>query len=142
MAEHTPNPATGKNAPESPAIPAGETRAEGIPLPAHGFEELDASVPELVSVPANEVISRAAVLLMNAAADKLGLVPGQEPDLDLDAARPLITALAALLAAVPDDLGPRRDALHAGLRTLQDAYRQAAVHPDPPGQGPGEQFLS
>jgi hypothetical protein len=115
---------------------------DGIPLPAHGFARLDATMRELATVPAVEVISRAAVALMSASAEKLGLVPGEEPDLDLDEARRLITALAGLLAASLDDLGAHRDPLRDGLKTLQDAFREASVHPDEPGAGPGETLLS
>jgi len=114
-----------------------------IPLPEHGFETLD-DVParELAAVPAVEVITRAAVLLMSASAEKLGLAPGGEPNLDLDEARRLITALAGLLAAAQADLGAHRQPLRDGLTSLQTAFREASRYPDEPGQGPGEQYLS
>ena len=114
-----------------------------IPLPEHGFETLD-DVParELSAVPAVEVITRAAVLLMSASAEKLGLAPGGEPNLDLDEARRLITALAGLLAAAQADLGAHRQPLRDGLASLQAAFREASRYPDEPGQGPGEQYLS
>jgi hypothetical protein len=116
---------------------------DGIPLPDHGFETLD-DVPtrELSSVPAAEVITRAAVLLMSASAEKLGLAPGGEPNLDLDEARRLITALAGLLAAAQADLGAHRQPLREGLTSLQSAFREASRYPDEPGQGPGEQYVS
>lgn len=145
MVERTPNSVTFSNAAGSAGIPGSTAPAhptDGIPLPAHGFDRLDEPVQPLVAVPATEVISRAALLLLDAAADKLGLAPGREPDLDMDEARRLITALAGLLAAAQDGLGDRREPLTAGLRTLQDAFREAAVQPDAPGAGPGEQFLS
>ena len=145
MAERTPNPAPVENAAGKPGIPgsgAPEHPTDGIPLPEHGFETLDLPVRELATVPAVEVISRAAVLLISAAAEKLGLAPGEEPDLDLDEARRLITALAGLVGATQDYLGPHRDPLRDGLRTLQNAFREASVHPDAPGDGPGEKLLS
>lgn len=55
-------------------------------------------VRELSEVPAVEVISRAAVMLMSSAAEKLGLSDADplssSPYLDLDEARRVITALA------------------------------------------------
>jgi hypothetical protein len=95
----------------------------------------------LGQIPAVEVITRAAVILMSASAEKLGLAPDGEPDLDLDEARRLITALAGLIAAAQADLGLHRQPLRDGLRTLQAAFREASSYPDPPGQGPGEQYL-
>jgi hypothetical protein len=145
VAEHTQNPATTSNAAVAGGIPGSAVPPhplDAIPLPAHGFDTLDLPVRQLAAVPAAEVISRAAVLLMNASAEKLGLVPGEEPDLDLDDARTLINALAGLLAAAQDDVGPHRQPLRDGLRTLQDAFREASVHPDAPGDGPGEKLLS
>jgi hypothetical protein len=145
VAERTQNPAIDENAAAGPGIPGSAAPAhptDGIPLPAHGFETLDQPGRQLGPVSATDMISHAALLLMNAAAEKLGLVPGQEPDLDMDDARRLITALAGLLAAAQNDLGPRQEALLAGLRTVQDAFREASAHPDAPGDGPGERFLS
>jgi Domain of unknown function (DUF1844) len=115
---------------------------DAIPLPAHGFEVLDGDVRELATIPAVEVISRAAVLLMSAAAEKLGLAPGEEPDIDLDEARRLITALAGLVGSAQDYLGPHRGPLHDGVRTLQQAFREASAYPDAPGEGPGEKLLA
>ncbi len=99
-------------------------------------------VRALASVPAAEVISRAAVTLISAAGDKLGLAPGEEPDIDIDDARNLITALAGLLAASQGNLGERWQPLHDGLRTLQRAFREAAARPDAAGEGPGEHLLA
>ena len=144
MAEDNPNPASGGNAEDGSGIPGSavpEHPTTGIPLPDHGFETLDVPVRELATIPAVEVISRAAVMLMSASAEKLGLAPGQEPDLDLDEARRLITALAGLLAATQEYLGPHRQPLRDGLRTLQNAFREASAYPDAPGEGPGEKYL-
>jgi hypothetical protein len=145
VAQRNPNPATGTNTTVRPGIPGSAAPAhpsDGIPLPAHGFETLDLPVRALAAIPAAEVISAAAQLLVNASAEKLGLVPGEEPDLDMPEARRLITALAGLLAAAEEDLGAHREPLRDGLRTLQDAFRAASVRPDAPGEGPGERLLS
>jgi hypothetical protein len=96
---------------------------------------------ELGDIPAVEVITRAAVLLMSAAAEKLGLAPDGADRVDLDEARRLITALAGLLAAAPGELGLHRQPLREGLRSLQHAFREASPYPDPPGEGPGEKLL-
>jgi hypothetical protein len=114
-----------------------------IPLPAHGFQRLD-EIPtsDLGEVSAAEVMTRAAVLLLTAAAERLGLTPDSEPTIDLDEARPIINALAGLLAAARSDIGRQAEPLVAGLQSLQDAFRNASRYPDPRGEGPGEKFLS
>ena len=114
---------------------------DAIPLPDHGFDVLDASVRDVAEIPAVEVITRAAVMLMSASAEKLGLAPDGEPHQDLDEARRLITALAGLIAASQEYLGVHRQALRDGLRTLQTAFREASTYPDAPGEGPGEQLI-
>ncbi|MGH8960292.1 MAG: DUF1844 domain-containing protein [Jatrophihabitantaceae bacterium] len=115
---------------------------DAIPLPEHGFERLDdVPVRELAAIPAVEVITRAAVLLMSASAEQLGLAPDGEPHQDLDEARRLITALAGLVAASQEFLGAHRQPLRDGLKSLQNAFREASRYPDEPGQGPGEQYL-
>jgi hypothetical protein len=96
---------------------------------------------DLVDIPAVEVISRAAVLLMSAAAEQLGLSapdPDRPDHRDLDQARALITALAGLLKASLPDLGPHAAAFRDGLQGLQGAFREYSIHPDEPGKGPGE----
>jgi hypothetical protein len=132
---------------ESAAQTPGSTSAphptDGIPLPEHGFDTLeDTPIRELAAVPAVEVITRAAVLLMSASAEKLGLAPNGEPYVDLDEARRLITALAGLLSASREYLGAHRQPLRDGLTSLQSAFREASRYPDEPGKGPGEQLLS
>jgi hypothetical protein len=115
---------------------------DGIPLPEHGFDALDSlPVRELAEIPAAEIISRAAVMLMSASAEKLGLAPDGEPYLDLDEARRLITALAGLVAASQEYLGVHRQPLRDGVKTLQAAFREASSFPDDPGKGPGENLL-
>jgi hypothetical protein len=47
-----------------------------------------------------------------------------------------------LLASSQEYLGPHRQPLRDGLRTLQNAFREASVYPDAPGEGPGEKLLS
>lgn len=104
----------------------------------------DATVRDLADIPAVEVITRAAVMLMSAAAENLGLAD-DDPDLsdrrDLDEARRLITALAALVGAAAPDLGVHAAPLREGVRAVQRAFREASAYPDEPGAGPGEKFL-
>lgn len=98
---------------------------------------------ELAEVPAVEVISRAAVMLMSAAAEKLGLGeadPDASPHRDLDEARRVITALAGLVTASVEYLGPHAAPIRDGLQSLQKAFREASAYPDEPGKGPGEKF--
>ncbi len=131
--------------PAEPGVPGSASQphpVDGIPLPAHGFERLDdLPVRELADIPAVEVISRAAVMLMSASAEKLGLASGGEPNIDLDEARRLITSLAGLVAASQDFLGIHRQPLRDGVRTLQQAFREASSYPDEAGEGPGEKYL-
>lgn len=100
-------------------------------------------IRELADIPAIEVISRAAVMLMSAAAEKLGLA-SDDPDTsehrDLDEARRLITALAGLLDATAQYLGPHAAPMRDGLRSLQLAFREGSAAPDDPGAGPGEKY--
>ncbi|GAA4480963.1 DUF1844 domain-containing protein [Rhodococcus olei] len=106
------------------------------------FDE-DTAVRELADVPAVEVISRAAVMLMSSAAEKLGLSaadPEDSPHLDLDEARRVITALAGLVAASVEYLGPHAGPIREGLQALQRAFREASAYPDEPGKGPGEKY--
>ena len=98
---------------------------------------------DIAEVPAVEVITTVAVHLMSAAAVKLGLSDSAtaSDDVDLDEARKLITVLAGLITAAAPEIGdhharPLRD----GLRSLQLAFREASVIPDPIGAGPGEKF--
>lgn len=98
-------------------------------------------VRDLHDIQAIEVISRAAVLLMSAAAEQLGLGdtdPDNPAHRDLDEARQLITALAGLVNAAAPDLGPHAAAFRDGLSGLQGAFREYSIFPDAPGQGPGE----
>ena len=105
--------------------------------------ELAQATRDIAEVPAVEVITTAAVHLMSAAAVKCGLAegPDAEEHLDLDEARRLITALAGLVTAAAPDLGSQHAApLRDGLKSLQLAFREASVVPDPPGQGPVEKL--
>ena len=97
---------------------------------------------DIADVAAVEVIVTAAVHLMSAAAVKCGLAEDQgEEYLDLDEARKLITALAALVTASAPDIGNQHArSLRDGLRSLQLAFREASPYPDEPGEGPGEKF--
>ncbi|MGK2882824.1 MAG: DUF1844 domain-containing protein [Mycobacterium sp.] len=101
------------------------------------------AVRDLAEIPAVEVISRSAVMLMSAAAEKLGLSsenPEDSPFRDLDEARRLITALAGLITASAEYLGPHAAPLRDGLKSLQLAFRELSAAPDEPGSGPGEKY--
>ena len=101
------------------------------------------STRELADIPSVEVITRAAVMLMSAAAEKLGLSSGDpetSPHRDLDEARRLITALAGLVSASAEYLGPHAAPLRDGLRSLQNAFREYSAIPDDPGYGAGEKY--
>lgn len=111
--------------------------------PVDPREALAGATRDIAEVPAVEVITTAAIHLMSAAAVKLGLAEDEASDhhQDLDEARKLITALAGLVTAAASTLGtfhagPLRD----GLKSLQLAFREASVHPDAPGDGPGEKY--
>jgi hypothetical protein len=108
--------------PDAEALPAGQVR-------------------ELAEIPAVEVITRAAVMLMSSAAEKLGLAEDGAQYLDRDEARRLITALAGLYSAAQADLGLHRQPIRDGLKALQAAFRDASPYPDPPGEGPGEKLV-
>ena len=101
---------------------------------------------DIADVAAIEVITTAAVHLMSAAAVKCGLsedtADAKGADyLDLDEARKLIHALAALVTASAPDIGSTHArSLRDGVRSLQLAFREASPFPDEPGEGPGEKF--
>lgn len=113
-------------------------------LVAMSDEASDATdVRELADIPAVEIISRAAMMLMSAAAEKLGLAdedPDNSPRRDLDEARRLITALAGLITSSIEYFGPHAGPYRDGLKSLQLAFREASAHPDEPGKGPGEKY--
>lgn len=98
-------------------------------------------VRDLADIPAIEVITRSIVMLMSAAAEKLGLASGaSDDDVDLDEARKLITALAGIVTAARPDLGIHAAPIRDGLKSLQLAFREASAHPDARGEGPGEKL--
>ncbi|MDL9938944.1 DUF1844 domain-containing protein [Gordonia sp. ABSL1-1] len=99
------------------------------------------NVRELATIPAIEVITRAALMLMSAAAEKVGPeAGGDEQYQDMSEARALINALAGLVKAAQADLGLHRKPITDGLKALQLAFREASSYPDEPGEGPGEKF--
>ena len=107
--------------------------------PSDGPTSTDAG-RDLSDIAAVEVISRAGVMLMSAAAEQLGLSSAHPEDpehRDLDEARRLITALAGLVKAAAPDLGPHAAAFREGLAALQAAFREYSLVADAPGQGPG-----
>jgi hypothetical protein len=110
----------------------------------HEHSPLDEpDVRDLADVPAIEVITRAAVMLMSSAAEKLGLAaedPAHSAYLDLDEARRLITALAGLVTASAEYLGIHAAPIRDGLQSLQRAFRESSAYPDPVGKGPGEKY--
>ena len=113
------------------------------PNPPQRQRRQQAAARDIADVPAVEVITTAAIHMMSAAAVKCGLAEGEDAadHLDLDEARRLITALAGLVTAAAPDLGSQHAGpLRDGLKSLQLAFREASVIPDPPGQGPGEKF--
>ena len=115
----------------------GEAEATDSP------DEVADALRDIAEVPAVEIITTAAVHLMSAAAVKCGLAQGPDAaeHLDLDEARRLISALAGLVTAAAPDIGSQHAApLRDGLKSLQLAFREASVIPDPPGQGPGEKL--
>jgi hypothetical protein len=112
-------------------------------VPAPDTSAAEPPTRELADIPAVEVITRAAVMLMSAAAEKLGLSaedPEESPHRDLDEARRLITALAGLVTASVEYLGPHAGPVRDGLKSLQLAFRELSAVPDAPGAGPGEKY--
>jgi hypothetical protein len=112
---------------------AADNATDGADIPAR----------ELAQIPSVEVISRAAVMLMSASAERLGLshsVPAESPHRDLDEARRLITALAGLVTSSAQYLGMHAGPLRDGLQSLQRAFREESTVPDAPGAGPGEKL--
>ncbi|MCA5893111.1 DUF1844 domain-containing protein [Isoptericola sp. NEAU-Y5] len=110
---------------------------------SHDAASADAATRDIAEVAAVEVITTAAVHLMSAAAVKCGLADdaAASDHLDLDEARKLITALAALVTASAPDIGNQHArSLRDGLKSLQLAFREASVIPDAPGEGPGEKY--
>ncbi|MFT4200153.1 DUF1844 domain-containing protein [Gordonia sp. (in: high G+C Gram-positive bacteria)] len=104
--------------------------------------ESPADVRDLGEIPAIEVITRAIVMLMSSAAEKLGLAEGANADdVDLDEARKLITALAGLFDASRGDLGLHANPIRDGVKGLQAAFREASAFPDADGEGPGEKLV-
>ena len=96
---------------------------------------------DIADVPAVEVITTTAVHLMSAAAVKCGLADDPDSQMDLDEARKLINSLAGLItAAAPEISDMHARSLRDGLRSLQLAFREASIIPDPIGKGPGEKW--
>ena len=105
-------------------------------------EEAAASASrDIADVPAVEVITTTAVHLLSAAAVKVGLADDPGTQTDLDEARKLINALAGLITAgAPEISDMHARSLRDGLRSVQLAFREASVIPDPIGKGPGEKW--
>ena len=141
MSTESPNPGDAGHSLPHPA--AGSGAATGSVSGPSTDPAAERAARDIAEVPAVEVITTAAIHLMSAAAIKCGLAEGPDAreHLDLDEARRLITALAGLVTASAPDLGSQHAApLRDGLKSLQLAFREASVIPDPPGQGPGERL--
>ncbi len=98
---------------------------------------------DIADVSAVELITTTAVHLMSASAVKVGLADDEATGeyMDLDEARTLINALAALITASAPDLGNEHArSLRDGLRSLQLAFQEALPIPDEIGAGPGEKY--
>lgn len=105
------------------------------------MSDTTASARDLADVSAIELVTTVGVHLLSAAALRCGLAEDGEEHKDLDEARKIITALAGLVTASAPDLGDvHARALRDGLRSVQLAFREASVIPDPPGDGPGEKY--
>ena len=136
MSTESPNPLSADSGAPTSDSPTGTDSPAGTDAAAQAARDI-------ADVPAVEVITTAAIHLMSAAAVKCGLAQGPDAHehLDLDEARRLITALAGLVTASAPDLGSQHAApLRDGLKSLQLAFREASVIPDPPGHGPGERL--
>ena len=99
-------------------------------------------IRELAEIPAVEVITRSAVMLMSAAAEKLGLSaedPDDSPHRDLDEARRLITALAGLVTASAEYLGPHAGPVRDGLKTPAVGVPRIQRRAGRTGPGPGRE---
>lgn len=141
MSASEPTSRPGSAVPDRATAPDRAADDPGIAPAATAAADPPPDVRELAEIPAVEVITRAAVMLMSAAAEKLGLAEDGDRYLDRDEARRLITALAGLYASSADDLGAHRLPIRTALRGLQEAFREASPYPDPPGQGPGEKLI-
>ncbi|WP_026919006.1 DUF1844 domain-containing protein [Gordonia shandongensis] len=115
--------------------PTGAPSDENVHVASSGGDD----VRELATIPAVEVVTRSIVMLMSAAAEKIGPEAGGDEEYrDLAEARSLINALAGLVMAASPDLGLHRKPILDGLKALQLAFREASAFPDEPGAGPGE----
>jgi hypothetical protein len=104
-------------------------------------DTLNEAARDIGDVSAVELISTVTVHLLSAAAVKCGLADNPETETDLAEARKLITALAGLVTAAAPEIGDHHArSLRDGLRSVQLAFREASVFPDPVGQGPGEKY--
>ncbi|WP_235436648.1 DUF1844 domain-containing protein [Arthrobacter sp. RIT-PI-e] len=136
------------NSHDLPSAPPRRSFAEeqesAAAAPGAGTEdEVRQQMRDISEVAAGEVIVTSAVHLMSAAAVKCGL--GHEENAeelkDLDEARKLIIALAGFVTAAAPEIGSQHAGpLRDGLRSLQLAFREASIIPDPPGKGPGEKY--
>lgn len=120
-----------------------EEQDQGTDASDAAEQDVRQQMRDISEVAAVEVIVTSAVHLMSAAAVKCGLAHEENAEQlkDLDEARKLITALAGFVTAAAPEIGSQHAGpLRDGLRSLQLAFREASIIPDPPGQGPGEKY--
>ncbi len=114
---------------------------EQEPMSEQPLTDSQQAARDIAEVPAVEIITTAAINLLSAAAIKCGLADDPEHETDLDEARKLINALAGLITAgAPEISDSHARPLRDGLRSVQLAFREASIIPDPPGMGPGEKY--
>ena len=113
-------------------------------VPEHASEAADPTTRELAEIPAVEVITRSAVMLMSAAAEKLGLSAPTTPTTvryrDLDEATAPDHRAGRAGDGVGEYLGPHAGPVRDGLKSLQLAFRESSAAPEEPGHGPGEKY--
>src|SRR5690554_4387538 len=108
---------------------------------AHADSGSGNAARDIAEVSAVELVSTVGVHLLTAAALRCGLAEDGEEHQDLDEARTIIDSLAGLVTAAAPHLGDTHArALRDGLRSVQLAFREASVAPDPIGKGPGEKY--
>ena len=104
------------------------------------MSNIDDQITDIADIPATEIIARYCIELLNVATVHCGLAENGRPA-DLDEARKLIDACAAMVTATAGYMGDQHARLlREALRQVQLAFREASPMPDAPGFGPGEKF--
>ena len=126
---------------ENPSIESRTDAQHAGQIDARHGGQIDAQHRDLADIPAVEVISRAAVMLMSAAAEKLGLSdpdPDDSEHRDLDEARRLITALAGLVTAAMPISGRTQDRCVTGCARCNSRSARPARFPTSPARAPAK----